>query len=156
MKIILLCVGKTDGGYLNEGISLYTVRLKHYVPFEIQTIPELKNTKALPQQQQKESEGQQILAAVGNNELLLLDEHGTAFSSTEFAVFLQKKLLSSTKNIFFAVGGPYGFSEAVYVRAQGKIALSAMTFPHQMVRLFFAEQLYRAFTIIRGEPYHHQ
>ncbi|GHT13632.1 ribosomal RNA large subunit methyltransferase H [Bacteroidia bacterium] len=155
MKITLLCVGKTDKGYLETGVSQYLARLQHYVPLEVQIIPELKNAKSLSEQQQKEAEGWQILAAVGNSELCLLDQRGTAFSSVQFAAFLQKKMLSSTPNLCFVVGGAYGFSAAVYARAQAQIALSAMTFSHQMVRLFFVEQLYRAFTILKGTPYHH-
>ena len=126
------------------------------MPFALQVIPELKNTKALTMEQQKQAEGELILRAVGSNtDLVLLDEHGKEFRSVEFAEYLQKRM-SSGRDVVFVVGGPYGFSESVYQRANGKISLSKMTFSHQMVRLFFVEQLYRAMTILRGEPYHHE
>jgi 23S rRNA (pseudouridine1915-N3)-methyltransferase len=137
-------------------IQEYQKRLTHYVPFALQLIPELKNTKALTIEQQKQAEGDLILRAVGSNtDLVLLDEHGKEFRSVEFAEYVQKRM-SSGRDVVFVVGGPYGFSEAVYQRANGKISLSKMTFSHQMVRLFFVEQLYRAMTILRGEPYHHE
>ena len=130
--------------------------MTHYLPFALQVIPELKNTKALSPEQQKQAEGDLILKAVtANTDLILLDEHGKEFRSIEFADYLQKRM-SSGRDVVFVVGGPYGFSDMVYQRANGKISLSKMTFSHQMVRLFFVEQIYRAMTILRGEPYHHE
>ena len=156
MKITLLVVGKTTDIHIENLIQEYQKRLTHYIPFTIQVIPELKNTKALTPDQQKQAEGELILRAITSaNDLVLLDEHGKEFRSIEFADYLQKKM-SSGRDLIFVVGGPYGFSEAVYQRANGKISLSKMTFSHQMVRLFFVEQTYRAMTILRGEPYHHE
>lgn len=156
MKITLLVVGKTTDIHIENLIQEYQKRLTHYIPFTIQVIPELKNTKALTTDQQKQAEGELILRAITSaNDLVLLDEHGKEFRSIEFADYLQKKM-SSGRDLIFVVGGPYGFSEAVYQRANGKISLSKMTFSHQMVRLFFVEQTYRAMTILRGEPYHHE
>ena len=156
MKITLLVVGKTTDIHIGNLIQEYQKRLTHYIPFTIQVIPELKNTKALTTDQQKQAEGELILRAITSaNDLVLLDEHGKEFRSIEFADYLQKKM-SSGRDLVFVVGGPYGFSEAVYQRANGKISLSKMTFSHQMVRLFFVEQTYRAMTILRGEPYHHE
>lgn len=156
MKIILLFVGKTEKGYLPEAINVYVDRLKHYAGVELRVIPELKNAKNLSEEQQKEREGGQILQAADEGEMWLLDERGKEFSSEEFSLFLEKKLQGSVKSLTFVVGGAYGFSEEVYRYAAGKISLSRMTFSHQMVRLFFAEQLYRAFAIMKGEPYHHK
>ena len=137
-------------------IQEYQKRLTHYLPFALQVIPELKNTKALSPEQQKQAEGDLILKAVtANTDLILLDEHGQEFRSIEFADYLQKRM-SSGRDVVFVVGGPYGFADTVYQRANGKISLSKMTFSHQMVRLFFVEQSYRAMTILRGEPYHHE
>jgi 23S rRNA (pseudouridine1915-N3)-methyltransferase len=156
MKITLLVVGKTTDIHIENLIQEYQKRLTHYIPFTIQVIPELKNTKALTTDQQKQAEGELILRAITSaNDLVLLDENGKEFRSIEFADYLQKKM-SSGRDLVFVVGGPYGFSEAVYQRANGKISLSKMTFSHQMVRLFFVEQTYRAMTILRGEPYHHE
>lgn len=156
MKVTLLVVGKTTDSHIDALIQEYQKRLTHYLPFALQVIPELKNTKALSPEQQKQAEGDLILKAVtANTDLILLDEHGKEFRSIEFADYLQKRM-SSGRDVVFVVGGPYGFSEAVYQRANGKISLSKMTFSHQMVRLFFVEQLYRAMTILRGEPYHHE
>ena len=156
MKITLLVLGKTTDANIYVFIQEYQKRLTHYVPFALQVIPELKNTKALTMEQQKQAEGELILRAVGSNtDLVLLDEHGKEFRSVEFAEYLQKRM-SAGRDVVFVVGGPYGFSEAVYQRANGKISMSKMTFSHQMVRLFFVEQLYRAMTILRGEPYHHE
>ena len=156
MKITLLVVGKTTSAQVESLIQEYQKRLTHYLPFALQVIPELKNTKALTPDQQKQAEGELILRAVAQNaDLVLLDEHGKEFRSIEFADYIQKKM-SSGRDVVFVVGGPYGFSEAVYQRANGKISLSKMTFSHQMVRLFFVEQIYRAMTILRGEPYHHE
>lgn len=156
MKITLLVVGNTTSAQVESLIQEYQKRLTHYLPFALQVIPELKNTKALTPDQQKQAEGELILRAVAQSaDLVLLDEHGKEFRSIEFADYIQKKM-SSGRDVVFVVGGPYGFSEAVYQRANGKISLSKMTFSHQMVRLFFVEQIYRAMTILRGEPYHHE
>lgn len=156
MKITLLVVGKTTSVQIDSLIQEYQKRLTHYIPFVLQVIPELKNTKALTPEQQKLAEGELILRAINSSaDLVLLDEHGKEFRSIEFADYVQKRM-SSGRDVVFVVGGPYGFSEAVYQRANGKISLSKMTFSHQMVRLFFVEQLYRAMTILRGEPYHHE
>jgi 23S rRNA (pseudouridine1915-N3)-methyltransferase len=156
MKITLLIVGKTEDAYLKEGIEKYLKRLKHYTKFAIIEIDELKNTKALTQEQQKAKEAELILKKISpTDQIILLDEKGTELSSTQFAAYIDKKAISSVVNLVFIVGGPYGFDQAIYQRANDKLSLSRMTFSHQMVRLFFAEQLYRAFTIIKGEPYHH-
>ncbi len=157
MKIKLIAVGKTDNQNLKQLIADYQNRLKHYIGFEFLVIPDIKNTKNLSETQQKTAEGEAILKHIVNSDqLLLLDENGKSYDSVEFSKLLQKKMLSGCKQLVFVIGGPYGFSEAVYKRAQSKIALSAMTFSHQMVRLFVVEQLYRAFTIIKNEPYHHK
>lgn len=156
MKVTLLVVGKTTDSHIDALIQEYQNRLTHYLPFALQVIPELKNTKALSPEQQKQAEGDLILKAVtANTDLILLDEHGKEFRSIEFADYLQKRM-SSGRDVVFVVGGPYGFADTVYQRANGKISLSKMTFSHQMVRLFFVEQSYRAMTILRGEPYHHE
>lgn len=156
MKITLLVVGKTTDSHIEALINDYQRRLVHYVPFALQVIPELKNTKALTAEQQKQAEGELILRQITSaTDLVLLDEHGKEYRSIEYADYVQKKM-SSGRDLVFVVGGPYGFSNAVYARANGKISLSKMTFSHQMVRLFFVEQLYRAMTILRGEPYHHE
>ena len=156
MKITLLVVGKTTDIHIDSLIQEYLKRLTHYVPFALQVIPEIKNTKALTADQQKQAEGELILRAISpSTKMILLDEHGKEFRSIEYAEYLQKAMLSG-QDIIFVVGGPYGFSDAVYQRANGKISLSKMTFSHQMVRLFFVEQTYRAMTILRGEPYHHE
>ena len=156
MKITLLVVGKTTDTHIETLIQEYQKRLTHYLTFALQVIPELKNTKALTSEQQKQAEGEMILKAVTSSaDLILLDEHGKEFRSIEFADYVQKRM-SAGRDVVFVVGGPYGFSEAVYQRANGKISLSKMTFSHQMVRLFFVEQLYRAMTILKGEPYHHE
>ena len=156
MKITLLVVGKTTDSHIEILVQEYQKRLSHYVPFALQVIPELKNTKALTMEQQKQAEGELILRTITPaTDLILLDEHGKEYRSIEFADYIQKRM-SSGRDVVFVVGGPYGFSDAVYERANGKISLSKMTFSHQMVRLFFVEQLYRAMTILRGEPYHHE
>jgi 23S rRNA (pseudouridine1915-N3)-methyltransferase len=156
MKITLLVVGKTTDSHIEALIQEYQKRLSHYLPFTLQVIPELKNTKALTSEQQKQAEGELILRTITPaTDLILLDEHGKEYRSIEFADYIQKRM-SSGRDVVFVVGGPYGFSEAVYQRANGKISLSKMTFSHQMVRLFFVEQIYRAMTILRGEPYHHE
>ena len=157
MKITLLTVGKTDKDWVKQGIDIYTSRLKHYIPFSINEIPELKNVSALSKDQIKTREGELILKNVKpTDDVILMDEHGKEYTSVDFASFLQKKISYEGKDIVFVIGGAYGFSEEVYRRANGKISLSKMTFSHQMVRAIFTEQLYRAFTIMRGEPYHHE
>ena len=157
MRITLLTVGRTDKGWIRDGLEIYMSRLSHYIPFSLVEIPELKNVSALSQVQIKEREGELILKNVkASDDLVLLDERGVMRSSVEFASFLQGKMTSGGKDIVFVIGGAYGFSEAVYSRANSKISLSKMTFSHQMVRTIFAEQLYRAFTIMKGEPYHHE
>ena len=156
MRITLLTVGKTDISWVKEGLQMYASRLVHYVPFIISEIPELKNVSALSHDQIKLREGQSILSNIKpSDDVILLDEHGKAFRSIEFASFIEKKLVAG-RDLVFVVGGAYGFSKEVYDRADGKISLSEMTFSHQMVRTVFAEQLYRAFTILKGEPYHHE
>ena len=157
MKITLLTVGKTDKDWVKQGIDIYTSRLKHYIPFSINEIPELKNVSALSKDQIKVREGELILKNVKPaDDVILMDEHGKEYTSVDFASFLQKKISYEGKDIVFVIGGAYGFSDEVYRRANGKISLSKMTFSHQMVRAIFTEQLYRAFTIMRGEPYHHE
>lgn len=156
MTTTLLFVGKTTDAHIEALCQDYLKRLTHYLPVRVQVIPELRNTKAMTPDQQKQAEGELILRAVPQSaELILLDEHGREYRSIEFAQQIQKKM-SSGRDIFFAIGGPYGFSQAVYDRANSKISLSQMTFSHQMVRLFLIEQIYRAMTILRGEPYHHE
>jgi 23S rRNA (pseudouridine1915-N3)-methyltransferase len=156
MKITLILVGKTTDKNLQTLLDMYFKRLQHYVRFETIVIPDLKNTKKLSETVQKEQEGQQILQKLQASDMLvLLDENGKTFSSITFSDWLQKQMNAGIRNLCFVVGGPYGFSEALYQRAQAKISLSKMTFSHQMVRLFFSEQLYRAFTILNNEPYHH-
>ncbi|MBO6097215.1 MAG: 23S rRNA (pseudouridine(1915)-N(3))-methyltransferase RlmH [Bacteroidales bacterium] len=157
MEIKLITVGKTDVKWVREGLELYASRLKHYIPFSVVEIPELKKVSALTQAQIKVKEGELILKLAGPQDLLvLLDEHGHEFRSLEFADHLQKLLSRGAKNLIFVIGGAYGFSDAVYNRSYERISLSRMTFSHQMVRTIFAEQLYRAFTILKGEPYHHE
>jgi 23S rRNA (pseudouridine1915-N3)-methyltransferase len=157
MKITFITVGKTEDAYLKEGIEKYVKRLKHYTRLTIVEVDELKNTKALTREQQKAKEAELILKKIlPLDHMILLDENGMELSSTQFAAFIDKKALGSISNMVFVVGGPYGFDQSVYERANDKLSLSAMTFSHQMVRLFFVEQLYRAFTILKGEPYHHE
>lgn len=157
MQIKLIAIGKTDQKELQDLVQEYMKRLSFYVKFELEVIPDLKNVKNLSEMLQKEKEGELILAKISSTDhLMLLDENGKTFSSVEFSEFLQKKMNAGIKTLVFVIGGPYGFSEAVYAKAQGKISLSAMTFSHQMVRLFFIEQVYRGFTILKNEPYHHQ
>ena len=156
MKTVLILVGKTVNKHFIAGIEDYSERISHYMPFEIVTIPELKNTKNLSEEQQKISEGDLILRQIQPSDtVVLLDEHGKEFRSIEYARWLQQKQ-QTARRLVFVIGGPYGFSDAVYSRANEKISLSKMTFSHQMVRLIFTEQLYRACTIIKGEPYHHE
>lgn len=157
MDIKLILHGKTEDAYLLEGISKYTKRLKHYISFSELLIPALKNTKRLRFQDIKQKEGGLLLAKVKPTDMLvLLDENGRSFSSEEFSGFLQKQMNQSVKSLVFVVGGPYGFSDEVYKRANHKLSLSKMTFSHQMIRLLFVEQIYRAFTILNKEPYHHK
>ncbi len=157
MKITLLTVGKTDVKWVREGLDLYVSRLSHYIQFSLVEIPELRNVSSFSQAQIKEKEGDLILAAIRpSDEVILLDEHGKEFRSVEFARFLEERMARSGRDMVFVIGGAYGFSPKVYDRADRKMSLSAMTFSHQMVRTIFAEQLYRAFTIMRGEPYHHE
>jgi len=157
MNIKLLAIGKTDNKNLQALIDEYSKRLSFYIKFELELIPDIKNVKNLSENQQKEKEGEQILAKLNTTDhLILLDENGKTFSSVGFSDYLQKKMNSGIKTLVLVIGGPYGFSDEVYAKAQGKISLSEMTFSHQMVRLFVIEQLYRGFTILKNEPYHHQ
>jgi 23S rRNA (pseudouridine1915-N3)-methyltransferase len=157
MKIKLLTIGKTDNKQLIKLIDEYQNRLKHYIKFELEIIPDIKNVKNLSEVQQKEKEGELILSKLQNtDELILLDDKGKHFTSIEFSKYLQKKMNSGIKQLVLVIGGPYGFSDAVYNKSQGKISLSKMTFSHQMIRLFIVEQLYRGFTILKNEPYHHE
>ncbi len=157
MKITLLTVGKTDKDWVKEGLDIYLSRLKHYIPFSIVEIPELKNVSALTKDQIKDKEGDLILKNIRpTDDVILLDERGKEYSSMELAKIIQDKISYAGKDIVYVIGGAYGFSEAVYRRANSRLSLSRMTFSHQMVRAIFAEQIYRAFTIIRGEPYHHE
>ena len=156
MKIQLLITGKTTDARLASLIEDYQQRLKHYVPFEMVVIPDIKNAKSLSQDQLKTAEGEAILSRLTPaQDVFLLDEHGREFRSIEYAEWLQKKM-GSGKDLALVIGGAYGFSEAVYARANGKISMSQMTFSHQMIRLMVIEQIYRAMTILRGEPYHHE
>ncbi len=155
MKISLLVIGKTTDGRLVSLIEEYQQRLKHYVPFELVILPDIKNAKSLTQDQLKAAEGEAILAKVGTTEVVLLDEHGAEYRSVDFASWLQKKM-GSGRDLTLIIGGAYGFSPAVYERANGKLSLSQMTFSHQMIRLMAIEQIYRAMTILRNEPYHHE
>jgi 23S rRNA (pseudouridine1915-N3)-methyltransferase len=157
MTIKLIAVGKTDQKELQSLIHVYESRLKHYISFEIIITPDLKNTKSLSETLQKEREGQLIIKnLIPTDILILLDEKGQTFNSLAFSDYLQKHMLSGCKQLVFVIGGPYGFSEAVYAQAKGKISLSKMTFSHQIIRLFMVEQLYRGFSILKNEPYHHQ
>ena len=156
MKIVLLTVGKTNELSLKNVISEYQKRLKFYIPFEIEELPELKNTKNISEEIQKQKEGELILKYLTDaDDVILLDSQGEQYTSPQFAAYLERKMVTGGKRIVFVVGGPYGFSPEIYRRANGKVSLSKMTFSHQMIRLIFVEQLYRAMTILRGEPYHH-
>lgn len=156
MKLTLLVIGKTDMGYLNTGINEYVKRLKHYINFEIEVIPDIKKSKNTTAELQKRKEGELILAKdYAGKELHLFDEKGRMFSSREFAAFLEKKMASGLKELVLVIGGPYGFSDEVVKKANSKISLSKLTFSHQMVRILCVEQIYRALTILKGEPYHH-
>ena len=157
MKISLLVVGKTVHSYLNQGIDEYTKRISRYCPFSIQYIADAKTTKSLSQEQQKQLEGDNIAAALDKSDyVVLLDEHGKEFTSVDFSTYIERKMQSVPKKLVFIIGGPYGFSKEIYGRANEKISLSKMTFPHDLIRLVFTEQLYRAFSIIHHEPYHHE
>jgi 23S rRNA (pseudouridine1915-N3)-methyltransferase len=156
MKIELWVIGKTDFDYLKQGIVLYEKRLKHYVPYEMVVLNDIKNPP-LSIEALKTKEGEVILSKIQKDDfLILLDENGVQWTSVDFANFIEKKQIDSVKRLVFQIGGAYGFSEAVYQRANFKMSLSKMTFSHQMIRLFFVEQLYRAFTIIKGEKYHNE
>ena len=156
MKIILLLVGKTTNKHIGACINDYVERIGHYVPFELQVIPELKQTKHLTEAQQKQMEGEQLLRALQpTDDVVLLDERGKELRSMEFARWIEQKQ-HTARRLVFIIGGPYGFSPTIYKLAREKVSLSKMTFSHQMVRLFFVEQIYRAMTILRGEPYHHE
>ena len=155
MKVEFWYIGKTNESYIKEGMAIYEKRLKHYLPYSSQLIPDLKKTKNLKPQQIKEKEGELLLSKIKPEDfLILLDEKGKEYTSETFATFIDQSLLRSNRRMIFQVGGAFGFSQAVYQRANGKLRLSSMTFSHQMVRLFFLEQLYRAMTILKNEPYH--
>ena len=157
VKILVLAIGKTDEQWVQEALLKYSKRLQHYIPFEFEVIPDLKNTKNLSEAQQKEKEGALILKKLNpTDEVFLLDEKGKEYRSVEFAKYLQHQMNSSVKRLVFIIGGPYGFSSQLYAKAHGNLALSKMTFSHQMIRPFFLEQLYRAMTILKNEPYHHE
>ncbi len=157
MKVCLLVIGKTDASYIREGIAEYEKRLTRYIPYEMKVLPDVKNAKNLTESLQKEREGEMLLEQFQPGDfVVLLDERGRQYSSMEFSQFLAQKMLGTVKRLVFVVGGPYGFSDGVYKRANDKISLSKMTFSHQMVRMIFAEQIYRAMTILKGEPYHHE
>ena len=157
MEVKLITVGKTDVPWVKEGLDQYVSRLRHYVPFSLVEIPQLKNVSAFSQEQIKEKEGELILKQVAPGDaVILLDERGKQYRSVEWADWIERQLSKCGKGLVFVVGGAYGFSQKVYDRADGMVSLSKMTFSHQMVRTVFVEQLYRAFTIIKGEPYHHE
>ena len=157
MKITLIQIGKTEEKYLNEGIDKFEKRLKHYINYSALTIPALKNTKNMSIAEQKKKEAELLLKLINNSDqVVLLDEQGKELSSSSFSVHLNNHMNKAVQNLVFVIGGPYGFDDRIYDRANEKISLSKMTFSHQMVRLFFTEQLYRAFTILKGEPYHHE
>ena len=157
MRVTLLCIGKTDDAHLATVIEKFQLRLKHYVNFNLVVIPDVKNSKYLSIDQQKAKEATLLVKQLApGDHVMLLDERGKEFRSVEFAGYFNKLMVGSVQHVVFVVGGPYGFDDVVYQRANGKISLSKMTFSHQMVRLFFVEQLYRAFSILKGEPYHHE
>ena len=157
MEIQLLVIGKNANGPLSQATQVYIDRLKHYIPFQLKVLPDVKNTKNMSEAQQKEAEGRSFLAALQPSDFVcLLDERGKQYSSIEFSEYLSAKMSSGLKRLVFVVGGPYGFSPDVYARANGKLSLSKMTLTHEMIRLLFIEQIYRAMTILRGEPYHHE
>ena len=157
MKITLAVIGKTEVGFVRQGIEEYVKRLQHYSSFDIRYVGDVKGTRNMSEAQQKTAEGKALLATLDpGDHVVLLDEHGTERTSVEFSQWLQRRMASGSKRLVLVVGGPYGFSPEVYDRANEKISLSKMTFPHELVRLVFVEQLYRAFTILRHEPYHHE
>ena len=157
MKITLLCIGKTDDKFIQEGIDKYLKRLKHYITFRIVVIPDIKNVKNLSESQQKEKEAEAFKKHISTlDHVVLLDERGKEYRSLEFSSFIEKKMVAGVQHVVFLIGGPYGFSDEIKQRANSFVSLSKMTFSHQMVRLFFVEQIYRAFTIMKGEPYHHE
>jgi len=157
MKITFLTVGKTTFPFVKEGCDIFIKRIRHYTTFEYIEIPELKNTSSLSKEQIKDKEAELILKYVKNTDkVVLLDERGKNFTSIEWSKELEKEIVSGTRSLIFIVGGAYGFSKTIYERANGKLSLSSMTFSHQIIRLFFIEQLYRAFTIMKGEPYHNE
>ncbi len=157
MKISLICIGKTDDKFIQEGIDKYLKRLRHYIGFQLVVLPDIKNVKNLSESQQMEKEGEQFSKYLGTSDyVILLDERGKALRSVEFSGYIEQKMLTSVQHVVFLIGGPYGFSKEIVKRANDKLSLSRMTFSHQMVRLFFVEQIYRAFTILKGEPYHHE
>ena len=157
MKISLICIGKTDEKFIQEGIDKYLKRLKHYISFQLLVLPDVKNVKNLSESQQKEKEGELLFKQLSTQDfVILLDEWGKEIRSVEFARYFERKMLASTQHMVFLIGGPYGFSDEIIQRANDKISLSKLTFSHQMVRLFFVEQVYRAFSILKGEPYHHE
>lgn len=152
-----MAVGRTSTGFVIEGIAEYSSRLKHYIPFSIQEIKDVKVSSGTGPDRQKQLEGEAVLSKIGLSDMLvLLDERGREYTSMQFAAYLEKLQVSGRKQVIFLIGGPYGFSDKVYERADAKISLSKMTFNHEMVRLFFVEQIYRGMTILRGEPYHHE
>lgn len=157
MKGVLIVVGKTTDKRFEAIIQEYIERIRHYIPFTIEVIPELKNTKGLSQDEQKKREGEQILKNLqAGDYIVLLDEHGSERNSMDFASWMQKKMVAGPKRLVFIVGGPYGFSDAIHQKGNEEISLSRMTLSHQMIRMFFVEQIYRAMTILNGEPYHHE
>jgi 23S rRNA (pseudouridine1915-N3)-methyltransferase len=157
MHIKLLCIGKTGKAFLEEGEREYLKRLSNYVPVELVVLPDIKNAKSMSEQQIRQKEGVQFLEKIGAKDtVILLDERGKQYDSVAFSAFLQEQFNRGGKSLFFLIGGPYGFSDEIYARANGQVSLSKMTFSHQMIRLFFVEQLYRAMTILKGEPYHHR
>lgn len=157
MQIRILCIGKTGKAFLEEGEREYLKRLSHYLPVELVILPDIKNAKSLSEEQIKQKEGQQFLEKIGvSDTVILLDERGKQYDSVGFSELLQEHFNRGGKQLFFLIGGPYGFSKEIYNRTNGQLSLSKMTFSHQMIRLFFVEQLYRAMTILKGEPYHHR
>lgn len=157
MKITLIAIGKTDDSYILEGIDKYLKRLKHYIKFELFIIQDLKKTKNLSEDEQKAKESELFLKQISNSDyVVVLDERGIELSSMQFADFINKRMIASVPHLVFLIGGPYGFDQSIYERANHKLSLSKLTFSHQMIRLFFVEQIYRAFSILKGEPYHHE
>ncbi|SKB60662.1 23S rRNA (pseudouridine1915-N3)-methyltransferase [Sphingobacterium nematocida] len=157
MKISLLCIGKTDDKFIQEGIDKYLKRLKHYVSFTIGILPDVKNVKSMSEAQQMDKEGELFFKNLNNTDyVVLLDEKGKEFRSIEFSEYLEQKMVGSVQHVVFLIGGPYGFAPKVKERSNASMSLSKLTFSHQMVRLFFVEQVYRAFSIMKGEPYHHE